>query len=387
VKPSADRAANGRDHPSARATFFFVLWEDPLVCVISAGGSLASGLALALDYANGRPCHVLARPSWDLAIIGDALASASRWLREVHPRVRLTAMAPTAAGADHVARSGVAAIHAHNSAFISERIFYPEPDTPKLFDAVHNAQALPFKRHELAYGVPNLALITYLGQQATGSLAELVAGYRDLRFANYSARDGFRSLDGGEVRHVVNQARCGLVLSELEGPNNASMEYFLCGAPLVTTPSRGGREAMYDPRHVAIVDADPKAVEAAVRAFCSAAPDPGEIRAAALEKARPHRRRLIAWLSRIVGQDLLGQADEHLWLPQFCDKLRQTWRVERGPDGRLEARRIERWADWPEPDGPSAARFSRPGGWIEMARAAGSVARNWRRRGRRPGRS
>lgn len=329
-----------------RVTFFFVLWEEPLVCVISSGGSLASGVELALDYAAGRPCHILARPSWDLPIIGDALASTDRWLRQVHPSVKLVSMAPTAAYTDYVSSLGMAAIHAHNGAFISERIFCPEPDTPKAFDAVHNAQTQPFKRHELAYGVPNLALITYVGQFAAESVADIVANYRDLKFANYSAREGYRSLDGNQIRHIVNQARCGLVLSELEGPNNASMEYFLCGVPLVSTPSRGGREAMYDPRHVAIVEPTPKAVETAVARFWASAPDPEEIRAAALAKARPHRSRLIAWLSEIVGEDLLGQADENLWLPQFRDKLRQIWRLDERPDGRLDAREIKAWADW-----------------------------------------
>jgi hypothetical protein len=332
--------------PAARATFFFVLWEEPLVCVISSGGSLASGIELALDHAGGRPCHILARPSWDLPIIGEALATADRWLRQAHPSARLVSMAPTAAYTDYLTGLGVAAIHAHNSAFISERIFFPEPGTAKAFDAVHNAQTQPFKRHQLAYGVPNLALITYVGQRAAEQVADVVPGYRDLKFVNYAAGEGYRSLDGGEVRHIVCQARCGLVLSALEGPNNASMEYFLCGVPLVTTPSRGGREAMYDPRHVAVVEPTPAAVEAAVAAFAAGAPDPQEIRAAALAKARPHRQRLIAWLSAVVGQDLADQADEHLWLPQFCDKLRQTWRVETGPDGRREARRIEAWADW-----------------------------------------
>jgi hypothetical protein len=329
-----------------KVTFFFVLWEEPLVCVISSGGSLTTGVELALDYAAGRPCHILARPSWDLPTIGGALTSTDRWLRQVHPSVKLVSMAPTAAYTDHVTSLGVAAIHAHNGAFISERIFFPEPDTPKVFDAVHNAQTQPFKRHELAFGVPKLALITYVGQLAAESIADLVPNYRDLKFTNYSAREGYRSLDGAQIRHIVNQARCGLVLSELEGPNNASMEYFLCGVPLVSTPSRGGREAMYDPRHVAIVEPTPKAVEAAVAAFRASAPEPQEIRAAALAKTRPHRRRLIAWLSDIVGEDLFNHADDNFWLPQFCDKLRQIWRLDVCPDGRLDARQIEGWGNW-----------------------------------------
>ncbi len=253
-------------------------------------------------------------------------------------------MATTATDARLMADLGVEAIHAHNTAFIDERIFYPEAGAIKLFDAVHNAQTKSFKRHELAYGVHNLALITYAEPAASDTVADLVQRYQDLRYVNYSERVGYQMLDGDQIRQVVSQARCGLVLSEVEGPNNASMEYFLCGVPLVTTPGRGGREAMYDPRHVAIVEPTPQAVEAAVAAFAASAPDPQEIRQSALARARPHRERLITWLSGIVGEDLFKQADKNLWLPQFCDKLRQTWRLEPRPNGRFEAHKIEGWA-------------------------------------------
>ena len=249
-------------------------------------------------------------------------------------------MAATETDAALMAGLGVEAIYAHNSAFIDERIFYPEPGATKLFDAVHNAQTKSFKRHELAYGVRNLALITYAELGASETVADLVQRYQDLRYVNYSERIGFQMLDGDQIRRVVSQACCGLVLSEVEGPNNASMEYFLCGVPLVTTPARGGREAMYDPRHVAIVEPTPQAVEAAVAAFITSAPAAQEIRQSALARARPHRERLITWLSSIVGKDLFKQADKNLWLPQFYDKLRQTWRLEPRPDGRLEAHKI-----------------------------------------------
>ncbi len=235
---------------------------------------------------------------------------------------------------------GVEVLHAHNLAFIDERIYYPEPGATKLFDAVHNAQTKSFKRHELAYGVRNLALITYDELGASETVANLVQRYQDLRYVNYSERIGSQMLDGHQIRRVVSQACCGLALSELEGPNNASMEYFLCGVPLVTTPAKGGREAMYDPRHVAIVEPTPQAVEAAVAAFVASAPTAQEIRRSALATARPHRERLIAWLSGIVGEDLFKHADENLRLPQFHDKLRQLWRLEPRPDGRLEAHKI-----------------------------------------------
>ena len=219
-------------------TFFYVLWERPLVCVISSGSTLRSGIDLALDYAGGRPCAILARPSWNLPDLSGDIAAVDRWLRRQHPHARLVSMATTEADAALMASLGVEAIHAHNTAFIDERIFYPEPGATKLFDAVHNAQTKSFKRHELAYGVRNLALITYaeLGARRLSPIS--CSDIRTCVMSNYS-ENGSQMLDGNQIRRVVSQACCGLALSELEGPNNASMEYFLCGVPLVTTPARG----------------------------------------------------------------------------------------------------------------------------------------------------
>ena len=329
---------------SPKITFFYVLLERPPVYVVSSGSTLKHGVEMALHHAQGRACHILARPSWYLPMLAPMVVHIDRWLRQVHPSAKLVSMVTTEADGQYIANLGVDAIWAHNLAFVDEHIFFPESGVAKLYDAVHNAQTKPFKRHELAYGVPNLALITYSERGSTDRVRDLVRQYRHLSYANYSESEGTRSLDGDGIRLVLNRARCGLALSELEGPHNASMEYFLCGLPLVTTPAEGGREAMYDPRHVTIVEPRAEAVEAAVAAYRLRAPDPMEIRTSALAKARQHRARFIRWLSHIAGEDLFRQADENLWLPQFRDKLRQTWLIEAQRDGTFAAHPIPGWA-------------------------------------------
>lgn len=44
----------------------------------------------------------------------------------------------------------------------------------------------------------------------------------------------------------------------------ASMEYLLCGLPIVSTPSIGGRDVFFDKDYVEIVEPDPHAVKEAV---------------------------------------------------------------------------------------------------------------------------
>jgi glycosyltransferase involved in cell wall biosynthesis len=325
-------------NPQVGTTTFFTLWPNPLVFVISAGWGAAWGARMALRIADGRQCHILLRPADHMAALVDEIGHIDQWLRRDHPNVKLWSLAASEEDAALVAGRGVGAVWANNTAFIDERLYFPELEQPKLYDAVHNARTTAFKRHPLAHGVNNLALITFAIFGSDDSIADMARGYRSLSYVNYSNEHGHRRLDAAGVRRVLSQSRCGLLLSEREGATNATMEYFLCGIPLVTTPSEGGREAMYDPRHVSIVEPSPTAVEAAVAAFQTSAPNPLEIRAAALATARPHRARLIAWLSQIAGRDLLPLADGNLWLPHFRDKLRQVWKIEARPDGGWDAR-------------------------------------------------
>lgn len=322
-------------------TFFYELWPEPLVCVITAGASLRRGVELALAHARGRDCHILVRASWDLEIIGFEIVEAAARLAASHPNVTLTSLAPTRADAAMMAVHGVRSLHASNAAFVDERIYAPSSAAAKAFDAIHNAQTGEFKRHELALGVPRLALVTYDEAGSAEKVAALAGRYRDLRFVNWTRAGGHYYLNGSEVSHLIGQACCGLALSEIEGPNNAIMEYRMCGTPLVTTPSRGGRDALNDPDFVTVVAPRAEAVEAGVAAWSRRPADPWAVRAAALARVRPHRARLIAWLSAIVGRDLMVDADENLWLPSFHDKLRQLWRYAIDADGALTMERAD----------------------------------------------
>lgn len=91
-------------------------------------------------------------------------------------------------------------------------------------------------------------------------------------------------------------ARCGLCLSKVEGASFVSIEYLLCGVPVVNAPNIGGRDELFPDFAVKTVPDTPEAVAEAVREFAEHAPDPEKIRAATIEKMKPHRetfRRLL----------------------------------------------------------------------------------------------
>jgi glycosyltransferase involved in cell wall biosynthesis len=237
--------------------------------------------------------------------------------------MKLVFLCPQQSDVERLSYLGMDAVHASHSAFIDETIFFPDPAVEKTFTAVINANMAAWKRHELAWGVERLALITYLQDGQTPAAG--IAGYQSLAFSNRTEDGGVIGLTAQEVAAVLRKSWCGLMLSELEGANFASAEYLFCGLPLVTTPSRGGRHALYSSRYVKVVAPRTEAVATGV-ALAQDWPVPPEvIHAEVLARCIPHRRRLLDWLSRVMEKDAHAMANQNAWLPSYRDKLREVF--------------------------------------------------------------
>jgi glycosyltransferase involved in cell wall biosynthesis len=94
----------------------------------------------------------------------------------------------------------------------------------------------------------------------------------------------------------------------------ASTEYLLCGVPVVTTVSRGGRDYFFAPEFCTTVEPDPQAVGRAVADLVRRAPPPETIRAATLEKVRRERLKLRDTLQAIFEVERI--------MPRFADAWR-----------------------------------------------------------------
>lgn len=300
-------------------TICLQILDDPLVFCTTSGWLEQSALALCLRKAAGRPFYLLVSVSWDARAALPQLAALRRQAHR-HPGVTLVFMCQTAADVALLAAAGLQGLHVHRNAFVDETVFRPDPAADKRFAAVHNANPAAFKRHELAWDVQPIALICY-DLVGDGDVSAL-RGYRQIAWSNVDAAGRSRWIDRVEVARIVNQAHCGLILSELEGGNAASMEYLLCGVPVISTLSRGGRHAMYDLGSVTIVAPERAAVTAATAAAARTRVDAQEIRARALARAMPHRRRLVEWLASVSSRDLVAAAGERMWLPGFRHRLR-----------------------------------------------------------------
>ena len=170
-------------------------------------------------------------------------------------------------------------------------------------DAVYIARMKEFKRHDLAYGLDNVALI--YGRENNNLLEQLRREKPHWIFVNHELGSGdYYRLNAREIAGILNQCRVGLCLSAEEGAMRASMEYLMSGLPVVSTRNVGGRDRYLDPDNSLHVDNTPRAVAAAVQSFLDHPPDRKSIREGVMHKVNLDRQDFI----HSVNEDI-----EHLY--------------------------------------------------------------------------
>jgi glycosyltransferase involved in cell wall biosynthesis len=182
----------------------------------------------------------------------------------------------------------------------------------------------PFKRHRLAAGIPRLLLVG--GIQGRSDRREYFDELRrELTHATFLHATTDEFLPADAIARAVNQARVGLCLSEVEGGMFAATEYLLCGLPVVSTPSRGGRDEWFDAEVATVIDADAERVREAAEAWLARRPSAQRIRARTLDRMWAHRRRFFDLIDRIRTSEGHGGRFEDEWPGVFFNKL-VRWR-------------------------------------------------------------
>ena len=303
------------------STYFLQLFEDPPVFAIKSGRSLEPGFALCRRAAKGRPFHVLVPPCWDVALERSYLVDFVSAASQVCPEAKFQFMTPTEPEAILLRAHGLQAFCAHQNAFIDETIFKIDPTSQgKDFRAVHNAALMPWKRHRLAWNVDDIAVITY--RHNLDDKITHLTGYKHLAWSNAKPDGTIKRLSSAEVAGILNRSKSGMILSALEGANYASAEYQFCGLPVITTRSKGGRSAFLDPQATSIVWPFRWAVERAVAHWDRNPLDPEVIRNSTIQRAVPHRLRVLDWLKKVTGENVHAKANANAWYPTFNDKIR-----------------------------------------------------------------
>jgi len=180
--------------------------------------------------------------------------------------------------------------------YINEHLYKPL-DEPKLYDAVYTARLEAFKRHWLARNIQRLMVISYGG--------DLHAFCPELKHAEFN-KD---FLPRPELAKKYNQSHVGLCLSAKEGAMLASCEYLLCGIPVVSTPSKGGRDEFFTPQNSIIVPPEPEAVAQAVERWKQLKSEPQQIREQTLEKINHLRLGYCTYISKLIYEESGGKKE------------------------------------------------------------------------------
>ena len=247
--------------------------------------------------------------------------------KELYPNFVFIHLCSTDNQHTRFSEQGIKALFCSNNSMVDERIFHPLPAAEKKYDAVYDGSLSAVKRHYLASEVENLALIFYYNSFKESDMAISIA-IRDsishAHFFNNFDPDNYKRLSPAEVNECLNQCRVGLCLSEEEGAMYASIQYLLSGLPVVTTPSRGGREVFFENDYVLTVPPTREAVKDGVQEMIGRNVPAEYIREKTLRKMQTHRQRFIDLVQEIYDAEGINRRFQYEWEKVFFNKLHTT---------------------------------------------------------------
>lgn len=197
-------------------------------------------------------------------------------------------------------------IISNQSIFVNDQVWKPVDTRFEhlgQFDAVMNARFDKDKRHDLAAQIGRLLLIYgySLDQPVEASIERMKSVLPNAFYSNHEMRGtSYSPLSGAEVVQLYAHADVGLCLSAQEGYSRASIEYMMCGLPVVSTESTGGRDRYYSNKYCRIVESDTRAVTEAVHELRRCHFSRSEIRENVLRILEFERCNFLRAINRVV---------------------------------------------------------------------------------------
>lgn len=273
----------------------YVYSLDPLV--ISVADNYVPKLMQLMSVKIKAKAHFLVFPTWTKEPWKQVISTA--WRLQPLPKARTTFMCSTPKEKVHLKWAGFKTKWCHQNLFCNEDELIYSDSNKRNFDAVYNAVLSPYKRHDLLVDVKHLRLIT-------GSIDKLDL-LPKIGLSDIEVND--RYLTKREIAGVFSKSKCGLALSKEEGGMLAATEYLLCGLPVVSTPSIGGRDVYYNSSNHILCDDTVNGVTSAVSSATSRDWDRAQIRHMAIEKSREFRYELAESVRLISGASPFDAAD------------------------------------------------------------------------------
>ena len=237
-----------------------------------------------------------------------------------YPFIKVTMLANEEDELKWYKKNGIRAELCNQNALLDENL-YLIISSDKKYDAIMNAHMSPYKRIELIKNVHNCCLITYIIENSKD--ADYAKTVFPLPFCDIPQFDGkkWHRYDINQICEFYAKSRCGVILSAEEGACFAATEYLLCGLPVVTTPSVGGREAFFDPDYVVWTEPTPEAVAEAVQKAISLPISPQEIRERTIFKMKKIRNIYCNILNNIAQEEGIEKNFFLEWDSFFVNKM------------------------------------------------------------------
>ncbi|WP_298067677.1 glycosyltransferase [uncultured Mailhella sp.] len=246
-----------------------------------------------------------------------------------YPNIIVTILANEPKELDALRSKNIRSCLCSHNAFLDEHLYTINSEKQKKYDAVINSRMSPYKRIELARDIKNSCLITYFLDPSDQDYARTIVPYvtedgrgvcKNMNFPQYQ-NGQWKWLSREDVNDIYAQSRCGVILSPYEGACFASAEYLLCGLPVVTTASIGGRDEFFDKDYVIYTDPDPKSVAEAVDKALALTISPEEIRNRTIEKMHAMRSNYCDMLNNIAKEEGMDINFHEKWGDFFINKM------------------------------------------------------------------
>ena len=146
---------------------------------------------------------------------------------------------------------GCDVIYCNNNAFVDENIFNIYDNITKEYDLIINSCFAKYKNTFIANKCNNVAHIGYYNS-AVKKQHQIVPNFGTI--INYKNSSDYKVLNYEEIAQNLNKSLVGGIFSSEEGGCFASTEYLLCGLPVISINSIGGRDIWYNSDNSIICD-------------------------------------------------------------------------------------------------------------------------------------
>ena len=240
-------------------------------------------------------------------------------VKEQYPRVTVAILANTREEQQYYqARTNNPVIYCNNNAFVNYNLFKPTEGRVLKYDMLINSRFCRYKHNYLGRlcnggnGGKGVAHIGYFSDKEEYVFPKfgtyLNFGGRDLTPENY------QFISPQDVVGHINSSMCVGIFSNVEGACRASSEALLCGVPVISTKSRGGRDVWYTRHNSVVCDSSVgsvrRALEEVRRRFARGEFNATKIREDHMNESKQHVNRLFDHIESVLGRAINREALE-----------------------------------------------------------------------------